>query len=71
MKYLSEYRDATLAQELLKEIKSIVTKPWTLMSLRRADTQPGKERDSKNVARADYHGAWPWLPGVRNTHSYY
>ncbi|MBX2961227.1 MAG: hydrogenase formation protein HypD [Cyclobacteriaceae bacterium] len=33
MKYLSEYRDATLAQELLKEIKSIVTKPWTLMEV--------------------------------------
>lgn len=33
MKYLSEYRDAPLAQELLSNIKSIVTKPWTLMEV--------------------------------------
>lgn len=33
MKYLSEYRDAALAQELLRDIKSMVTKPWTLMEV--------------------------------------
>ncbi|MFN3840798.1 MAG: hydrogenase formation protein HypD [Cyclobacteriaceae bacterium] len=33
MRYLSEYRDATLVQELLCDIKSVVTKPWTLMEV--------------------------------------
>lgn len=33
MKYLSEYRDEVLALQLLKDIKAIVTKPWTLMEV--------------------------------------
>jgi hydrogenase expression/formation protein HypD len=33
MKYLSEYRDASVAQQLLEDIKSIVTRPWTLMEV--------------------------------------
>ncbi len=33
MKYLSEYRDPELAEQYLNEIKSIVTKPWTIMEV--------------------------------------
>lgn len=33
MKYLSEYRDAGLVEKYLKEIKKIVTQPWTLMEV--------------------------------------
>lgn len=33
MKYLSEYRDADLVEQYLKEIKKTVTKPWTLMEV--------------------------------------
>ncbi|MEO8108954.1 MAG: hydrogenase formation protein HypD [Ginsengibacter sp.] len=33
MKYLSEYRDADLVQQYLREIKKTVTKPWTLMEV--------------------------------------
>jgi hydrogenase expression/formation protein HypD len=33
MKHLSEYRDGALAQELLDDIKAIVTRPWTLMEV--------------------------------------
>ena len=33
MKYLSEYRNPELVEELLKEIHRITTKPWTLMEI--------------------------------------
>ncbi len=33
MKYLSEYRDADLVEQYLREIKKTVTKPWTLMEV--------------------------------------
>lgn len=33
MKYLSEYRDPELVEELIKEINRITTKPWTLMEI--------------------------------------
>ena len=33
MKYLSEYRDAALVLELVKDIKAITTKPWTIMEV--------------------------------------
>ena len=33
MKYLSEYRDPELAEEFIKEIHRITTKPWTLMEI--------------------------------------
>ncbi len=33
MKYLSEYRDQKLAEEFIKEIHRITTKPWTLMEI--------------------------------------
>jgi hydrogenase expression/formation protein HypD len=33
MKYLSEYRDADVVQKYLQELKSIVTKPWTIMEV--------------------------------------
>lgn len=33
MKYLSEYRDADLVEQYLKEIKKTLTKPWTLMEV--------------------------------------
>ena len=33
MKYLSEYRDAALVHELVKDIKTITTKPWTIMEV--------------------------------------
>lgn len=33
MKYLSEFRDPNLAKSLLAEIKSTVSKPWTLMEV--------------------------------------
>ena len=33
MKYLSEYRDEAIARELIEDIKSLVTKPWTLMEV--------------------------------------
>lgn len=33
MKYLSEYRDPELAQDYVKEIHRIITRPWTLMEI--------------------------------------
>ena len=33
MKYLDEYRDATLVRKVLDEIKHTVTRPWTLMEI--------------------------------------
>lgn len=33
MKYLDEFRDAAAAQKLAKEIRRIVTKPWTIMEI--------------------------------------
>ncbi len=33
MKYLSEYRDETLVQDYLKEIKKVVRRPWTIMEI--------------------------------------
>ena len=33
MKYLSEYRDPELAEEFIKEIHRITTRPWTLMEV--------------------------------------
>ena len=33
MKYLSEYRDAELVEEFIKEINRITTKPWTIMEI--------------------------------------
>lgn len=33
MKFISEYRDEALAQKLLDEIKTIVTKPWNIMEV--------------------------------------
>lgn len=33
MKYLSEYRDAAVVQELVNDIKAITTKPWTIMEI--------------------------------------
>jgi len=33
MKHLSEYRDAAWVHELVKEIKEITTKPWTIMEV--------------------------------------
>lgn len=33
MKFLSEYRDAALVQELVNDIKAITTKPWTIMEV--------------------------------------
>lgn len=33
MKYLSEYRDPELVEELIKEIGRVTTKPWTLMEI--------------------------------------
>jgi len=33
MKFISEYRDAELANKLLDEISSIVTKPWSIMEV--------------------------------------
>jgi hydrogenase expression/formation protein HypD len=33
LKYLSEYRDAALAQELVNDITAIVTQPWTIMEV--------------------------------------
>jgi len=33
MKFLSEYRDADLVNELVKDIKAITTRPWTIMEV--------------------------------------
>ncbi len=33
MKYLDEYRDAELAQKIAREIRRVVTKPWTIMEV--------------------------------------
>jgi hydrogenase expression/formation protein HypD len=33
MKYLSEYRDVELVNELVNDIKAIVTRPWTIMEV--------------------------------------
>ena len=33
MKFLDEYRDATLAQQLAREIHRVTTRPWTLMEV--------------------------------------
>lgn len=33
MKYLSEFRDGAVVQELIREIRSVVTKPWTIMEV--------------------------------------
>ena len=33
MKYLSEFRDAAAVESLIHEIKSITTKPWTIMEI--------------------------------------
>ena len=33
MKYLDEYRDAGLAQQLAREIHRVTTRPWTLMEI--------------------------------------
>ena len=33
MKYLDEFRDPTLAKNILAEIKNIVTKPWVIMEI--------------------------------------
>lgn len=33
MKYVSEYRDRLLVESVLEEIKSAVTKPWTIMEI--------------------------------------
>jgi len=33
MKFLSEYRDAAIVEELVSDIKAIVTKPWTIMEV--------------------------------------
>lgn len=33
MKYLSEYRDASVVQDLLKELHSTVTREWTIMEI--------------------------------------
>ena len=33
MKYIDEYRDATSAEKLMKEIHSVVTHPWTIMEI--------------------------------------
>jgi hydrogenase expression/formation protein HypD len=33
MKYVTEYRDAELVQATLREIRRIVTRPWTLMEI--------------------------------------
>lgn len=33
MKFISEYRDAELANKLLDEIKTVVTKPWSIMEV--------------------------------------
>jgi hydrogenase expression/formation protein HypD len=33
MKYVNEFRDAQLAQQLAKEITSIATQPWTIMEI--------------------------------------
>ncbi len=33
MKYLDEYRDAALAQQLTREIHRVTTRPWTLMEI--------------------------------------
>lgn len=33
MKHLSEYRDAALVNQLVKDIKAITTKPWTIMEV--------------------------------------
>ena len=33
MKFLDEYRDASLAKKFLDELKSTVTKPWSIMEI--------------------------------------
>ncbi|MBL7774971.1 MAG: hydrogenase formation protein HypD, partial [Saprospiraceae bacterium] len=33
MKYLSEYRNPELVEQYLQEIRSTVTRPWTLMEV--------------------------------------
>ena len=33
MKYLTEYRDATIALPLIERIKRTATRPWTLMEV--------------------------------------
>lgn len=33
MKFLSEFRDAEVVEELIREITAIVTKPWTIMEI--------------------------------------
>jgi len=33
MKFLSEYRDPELAEEFIKEIHRVITKPWTIMEI--------------------------------------
>lgn len=33
MKYIDEYRNATSAEKLIKEIRSSTTRPWTIMEI--------------------------------------
>ena len=67
MKYLSEYRDPELVKEYLEEIFRIATKSWTLMEICGGQTHSlVKNGILEMLAKKNYDGAWPGLPGLCN-----
>ena len=68
MKYVDEYRDQELAQQMLHAIRAKVTRPWTLMEVCGGQTHTlvkfGIER-VRDLKRAHVEAAWELIVAMQ------
>ena len=67
MKYLSEYRDASVVNQYLEELDKITTRPWTIMEICGGQTHSLVKNGIIGLfTEAYYYGSWPWLSSMCN-----